>query len=213
MMQKENINLKYWNFFYEKKNSLSEPSKFAIFCQKKLKNYKGVIYDLGCGDGRDTIYFNKKKIYCNGIDRSNKAILKNRGKFPFFKQRFTNKNFCSYFSKNIKKNFSVYSRFSLHSINKKSETSLFKYLNKQKKLEYLFIETRTLNDELYGVGKRVGKHEFISTHYRRFIDPSLLKKQIKKNFQIIYFKSQKGFAKFKKEDPCVLRIIAKKKLI
>ena len=213
MIQRGNINSKYWNYFYEKKNSVSKPSKFAIFCQKKLKNYKGDIYDLGCGDGRDTIYFNKKKIYCHGIDRSNKAILKNRRKFNFLKQRFINKNFCSYF-KNIKKNkFSIYSRFSLHSINKRSETSLFKYLKGQKNLEYLFIETRTLKDELYGVGKMVGKHEFISTHYRRFIDPNLLKKKLRKDFKIIYFKSKKGFAKFKKEDPCVLRIIAKKKLI
>ena len=76
-----------------------------------------------------------------------------------------------------------------------------------------FEESRTLDDELYGIGKRVGKHEFISTHYRRFIDPLILKQKLKKYFNIIYFRKSKGFAKFKKEDPCILRIIAKKKLI
>ena len=57
------------------------------------------------------------------------------------------------------------------------------------------------------------KHKYIAGHYRRFIDPSVLRKQLKKNFNVIYFKKSKGFARFRKEDPCVLRIIAKKKLI
>ena len=30
MIQKGNINSKYWNFFYEKKNSVSKPSKFSL---------------------------------------------------------------------------------------------------------------------------------------------------------------------------------------
>ncbi len=57
---------------------------------------------------------------------------------------------------------------------------------KQKNLDFLFIETRTLKDNLYGVGKKVGKHEFVSTHYRRFIDPKKLKIMINKKILRFY---------------------------
>ena len=213
-MLKENLNLKYWNNFYKKKNLVIQPSKFATYCQKVLKDYKGIVYDIGCGNGRDVIFFNKKKIYCIGIDKSPQAIFKSKKKFLPYKNHFKNKNFCKFFFKQLKvANFSIYSRFSLHSISYVNEKKLLDSLINQANLEYLFIESRTLDDELYGIGKRVGKHEFISTHYRRFIDPLILKQKLKKYFNIIYFRKSKGFAKFKKEDPCILRIIAKKKSI
>ena len=88
---------------------------------------------------------------------------------------------------------------------------MLKGLEKQKNLEFVFIETRTTKDELFGVGKKIGKNEYIDTHYRRFIEPQVLKKQLSKKFKIIYYKQAKNLAKYKKENPCVLRIIAKKK--
>ena len=57
----------------------------------------------------------------------------------------------------------------------------------------------------------MGKHEFLSSHYRRFIDPKIIKEKLKRNFKILYFKQGINFAKYKKENPWVLRIIAKKK--
>ena len=86
-----------------------------------------------------------------------------------------------------------------------------KNLENQKYLEYLFIETRTIDDELFGIGKKVGRNEYFSDHYRRFIVPSELKKKLKNKFKIIYFKQSKTFARFKKFKPNVLRIIAKRK--
>ena len=73
------------------------------------------------------------------------------------------------------------------------------------------IEARTVYDELYGVGKKVGEHEYVSSHYRRFIDPKQLKKKLGKLFKIKFFKVGRNFAKYKKENPKVLRIIAVKK--
>ena len=53
----------------------------------------------------------------------------------------------------------------------------------------------------------------ITDHYRRFINKNNLVKKIKKSFKIIYLKESKGFSKFKKEDPCLIRLIAIRKLI
>ena len=81
-------------------------------------------------------------------------------------------------------------------------------LYNQKYLDYLFIETRTTQDEFYKVGKKVGRNEFISDHFRRFIVPKELKKTHKK-FHIIFTKQSNQFAKFKGYKPKVLNYCKK----
>ena len=107
----------------------------------------------------------------------------------------------------FKTNIAIYSRFSLHSIDKKKEKDFIKILNNSKNIKLIMIETRTIYDELYGKGYRIGKDEFITSHYRRFIDPQKLKKHIRKSFIIKYLKLDKNLAKYKNENPKVLRII------
>ena len=171
------------------------------YCKKFLKNYKGDIYDIGCGNGRDTIFFNQNKINCIGLDQSSTVIKLNKKKFKKIKKNFIKTNFVNFQYKNKNKSFSIYSRFTLHSINKKQEKILIKKMIKLKNLDYLFIEARTIYDELFGIGKKIGKNEYVTSHYRRFINPQELKKEIKKNFKIIEFKVSRGFAIFKKENP------------
>lgn len=210
-MNLNNLTIKYWNIFYKKKKLVSKPTKFSIFCLKFLKSYKGILFDLGCGNGRDTIFFNKNKINAMGLDVSSSAIKNNKKRYKAIKNKFKKGNFCLTFNKKkIKEKFSIYSRFTLHTINHENEKKLIKSLINQKNLEYLFIETRTIQDEFFGVGKKIGRNEYISNHYRRFIVPSELKKTLSKNFKIIYFKQSKSFAKFKSYKPNVLRVIAKK---
>ncbi len=91
------------------------------------------------------------------------------------------------------------------------ENNLLKNLSKSKNLEFIFIETRTIFDELYGVGRKIGKYEYFTDHYRRFIDPNKLKNKLAKNFKIVYFRLSKNLAKYKNENPKILRIICKKK--
>ena len=79
-------------------------------------------------------------------------------------------------------------------------------------LEYIFIEARSVKDDLFGVGKKLGKNEYVTDHYRRFIDKNDLIKKFNKNFKIIYLKESKGFSNLKRE-PCLIRLIAIKKLI
>ena len=56
---------KYWDNYYKFSKSPIKPTKFSIFCKKYLKSFKGILYDVGCGNGRDTIYFNRLKIEYN----------------------------------------------------------------------------------------------------------------------------------------------------
>ena len=95
---------------------------------------------------------------------------------------------------------------------RKNESIFLNKISKLPNLEYILIETRSDKDDLFGVGKKISKNEFITDHYRRFINKIVLVNKIKRNFKIIYLKeSKKGFSKFKKEDPCLIRLIAIKK--
>lgn len=201
---------KFWKKFYKVKKPPLKNSNFSEFCFKYLKNYEGNIYDLGCGNGRDTKFFLKNKLNCYGIDQIKIIINKNKKKYIRYKNNFLNKNFSKLnFDKLSNKRYSIYSRFSLHSINDLEEKEFIKNLSKSKKLDLIMIETRTIYDDFYGLGKKISNLEYFSDHYRRFIDPSKIKKKFNKKFKIIYFKLGKNLAKFKKENPKVLRMVIK----
>jgi|TARA_B100001971_G_C18189284_1_gene537603 SAM-dependent methyltransferase len=206
------MNKNYWNKYYSTKETTDIPSNFAKSCMDIYDNSFGHIYDIGCGNGRDTFYFAKKLIKCTGIDQSEKIIKSNNKiarsiglKINFIKNDFSLFDYDSF----TKGPFSIYSRFTLHAINYKEEERLFEHLYNSKRLKYLLIEARSINDQLYGEGKEIGLHEFVTTHYRRFIDPKQLKIRLLKYFNLISFEESQGFAKTNNEDPCLIRVVAK----
>ena len=207
-------NKKFWNNFYKNNLAVSRPSSFAIFILKFLKKNNSKIIDIGCGNGRDLFFFKKNKIDFIGIDLSKNAtqLIKKKLENKQEKNKVFNNDFVRFdYKKNVRTKFSIYSRFTWHTINQKNEDKFLNKISNLPNLTYLFIETRSIKDDLCGVGKKIGKNEFVTDHYRRFIDKKDLIKKLQKNFKIIYSKESKGFSKFKKEDPCLIRVIAVKK--
>ena len=204
----KNRNIDYWNKFY-KKASVQEQSKFALFAYKKIiklkKKFKMI--DIGCGNGRDTVFFIKKKIDIIGLDRSN-VIRKNKN---IFKKKFIKKNICAK-NLNFKKKFDVlYARFFIHAINAKEQENFFKNVKRiLRKRGLIFLEFRTIKDPLIKKGIKISKHERYDDHYRRFIDPHEFKNKMKKmNFKIIYFKTSNKYAVYKNQKPHICRAILK----
>lgn len=212
-MIKSRNNENFWNKFYKKKLILNKPSNFALFILKFIKKKHTKIVDVGCGNGRDIFFFKKNKIEFFGIELSKSAsnLIKTKLNKKSEKKKIFNENFVKFnYKKNIDGEFSIYSRFTWHSINKKNETIFLNKMSKIPNLKYLFIETRSDKDELCGVGKKISKNEYITDHYRRFINKNDLLKKIKRSFKILYIKESKGFSKFKNENPCLIRLIAEK---
>ena len=144
------------------------------------------------------------------LDKNKTIINNNKKKHKNYKDFFYCKDFSKVnFSKINKEKFSIYSRFSLHAINSNEEKTLIKNIIRSKNIRYLMIETRTIYDELFGVGKKISENEYLTDHYRRFVNPIEIKKKLNKNFKLIYYFLGKNVAKYKKENPKILRLIYK----
>ena len=202
----------FWNNFYKKKIIVS-PSNFAKYCKSNFLSKNSKLLEIGCGNGRDSFYFEKNKLIVTAVDKSKKAIeinnKKNKNKnIKFFNININNKKFLE-----LGKFDFIYARFFLHTINQISENKLIRNLTKLgivKKTIILF-EFRTVKDPLFNLGKKLKKNERFTDHYRRFIDVNELKKKLMKinKFKIMKIIESKGLAKFKKEDPVVCRLIIK----
>ena len=132
----------YWEEYYKNQSPGNYPSDFAKYCSNIYKlNDHGTIYDIGCGNGRDTIFFSSKSIPAIGVEQSENAIEQNKLKIinqktnlKFIVGNFTNFDYSLY-----SENFSIYSRFTLHAINYEEE----KYMNN---FLYSFIDIESKHD-------------------------------------------------------------------
>ena len=204
----------YWEAYYAAQEPSEQPSDFAKFCSKEYTAAHGIIFDVGCGNGRDSLCFSSLSIPVIGIDQCAIATAQN-------KQRSARLGLnCSFLQGDFSTvdydhvaggEYSIYSRFTLHAIDYAEESRFFSHLNSGRHLKYLFIEARSIRDSLYGQGKRVGLHEYVTSHYRRFIDPDLLLSSLKENFLVKYFEEGQGFARTETEDPCLIRLIAERR--
>lgn len=202
----------YWNTFYEDKPDIGNPSLFARELGSRLKK-SCTILDLGCGNGRDSIYFHQLGLNVTAIDASDVAIKMLQEEYGDGNMCFICDDFvCSSMIYAGQYDY-CYSRFSLHAINEEQENEVI--LNVYKVLKdggNFFVEVRSVNDELYGKGKKVGKHSYIyNGHFRRFVVlEELEKKMVLAGFKIVYAEEQTGFAPYGESDPPIIRMILQK---
>lgn len=147
----------YWDKIYKKISLKDPPSSFAKFCIKffikKGKNKK--ILDIGCGNGRDLIFFSKY-LFSFGIDKSNTAIKilkkKHKNNKNILLKRVDLKNLNPIM---LGKYDYLYMRFLLHAVDLKIQDKLLKNLKKiMKKSAIVMCEFRTDKDPLKKVGKK-----------------------------------------------------------
>ena len=209
-MEKKKL-IGYWNKF-SKKKIISNESTFAKFTYAKIKNKKGKILDIGCGNGRDSFFFNKKGYDVTGIDISQKAIQKNSKKK---KKKISFKKFDIASDKKVGKFEIIYCRFFLHTIDQYLENKLIKLIKKSKKENTLvFFEFRNFKDKIFRKFKSSDHNkviEFEKGHFRRIIDPTKFKKSfiVATRAKIIYEKSSINLSIVKKDNPNLSRMIFK----
>lgn len=196
---------KYWNEFYIQNSELSDPSSFAMYVYEKYINNGLVdskLIELGCGNGRDSLFFASKKVSVEAIDYSKETISKLK-KLDANSINFENKNFAEI---NEYKDFNfVYSRFTFHSIDDETEKNTLDLLYNVLSDNGLFmLEARTTKDE--SLNKVFGIN-----HYRRYLDFTKTCEKIELlGFKIIEKIESQDLSPYKGENPYLLRIIAEK---
>lgn len=168
--------------------------------------------ELGCGNGRDALFFLANGIQVTGIDASDVAINK-LNSLGLVDAKFFCGNFVDSEEIYSRKYDVCYSRFSLHAVNEIQEDlllkNIFHTLNDEGKF---FVEVRGIHDELFGRGEQVGRNCFLyNGHFRRFVDKAELeKKLLRENFKLEYSEESTDFAPLGNNRPPVIRIFAKK---
>jgi SAM-dependent methyltransferase len=206
------MDYKYWNEYYSKQVAPKQPSKFAMDIMMYLEKDKKMV-ELGCGNGRDSIFFSESGVDVIAIDQSDASIqiLNNNNyndKIEFISDDFIRTNIL----KNEIFDY-AYSRFTIHSILEEEEDILVKRVHDALKYKGLFfIEVRSIKDDIYGLGTNIGRNIYVyNEHRRRFIVIDELVEKLKSaGFNIIFANESNNYAIYKDQNPIVIRIIAQK---
>lgn len=208
-LEKEN---RYWESYYNKNPDPISPSDFAKFVLKSIDDLKGSFIDLGCGNGRDAVFFNKKGINVTGVDLVCAEIDYLNANYANETLRFVCDDFTNLPKIDAKY---LYSRFTMHSIVEKQEDQLLKWVTANLNSNGLFfIEARSIKDEKLKKGEKISKVENIADkHYRRYMDLKRFKKKLgHNNLKVIYEVESTGLAIYKDEDPVIIRLVISKEI-
>ncbi|MGF6178464.1 class I SAM-dependent methyltransferase [Ensifer sp. 4252] len=199
----------YWNYYYLHSKQKKDPSSFATFIADSYPERRYII-DLGCGDGRDSVFFAAQGRSVIGIDASVAAIEVCRSRLAgedencrFLVGSITDGSLTNtmLFNDLVVADSIIYSRFFLHAVTEDVEDCLLatasEFLHKG---ALLCMEFRTTDDEkLVKVEKE---------HFRRFISPSIVLEKCRRHgMSQVYLEIGNGLAPYNGEDPIVARMI------
>lgn len=208
------ISENYWDTYYRQKKKPSPPSQFAAYVLNEF-SHKRRFVDIGCGDGRDSLFFARHGMQVLGLDGSSSAIKICQDKVlsssltdvSFQQLRINHPEEISAFLDFNRKIWSgavIYARFFLHAIDEISEQNFLKLASELiGNNGHLCLEFRTLRDEF--------QQKETGNHYRRYIEPlKFLSHARRHGLDCTYLVEGFGFAKYKSDDAHVARMILKK---
>jgi ubiquinone/menaquinone biosynthesis C-methylase UbiE len=208
----------YWNAFYDKQQlDLLAPSSFALACLERLS--KGArLLELGCGNGRDALFFadrGLRVIACDQSDVAVSALSRQVAEARHFDHR---PQFVAGDFTRLPEDWAgtldvVYSRFTLHAITREECSRALGWAKRALRPGgELFIEARSVKGSLYGKGQPVeGERDaFIyDGHYRRFLRIEELLSEVQGlGFAVTQVTESAGLAVYKDDDPVVIRLVA-----
>ena len=199
---------KYWNDKFMIKGHFGfGPTGFAIECAEFLKNYpkQKKLLDLGCGQGRDSVYFSSLSYDVTALDYSSQALLSLSQQTILSDIRDINQYFKSN-SLDV-----IYSNEVLHFLTKEDAMKLInRILIILKPCGFFIFTCKNNDDKHFGKGEQVANATFIFKGViRHFFSEESLKESLN-TFKIHRF--ERGSHVMFGEAPSVYwKVIAQKK--
>jgi SAM-dependent methyltransferase len=198
----------YWDEYYATRATPVRrlPSQFAAFVAGELDQHHRII-ELGCGDGRDALFFASYGHEVVGVDASHTAVEACRRLAEHLGERATfvhasidAPDLAARVRGDIPPRL-VYARFFLHAITEAEEETLLDLAAAiTEPGDQLAVEYRTIRDSS---GAKV-----TATHYRRFVVPAAFEaRALGRGFDVTYSVEGFGFAKYRQDDAYVARTI------
>ena len=207
-----------WQAFYRRPHTLA-PSPFCRSILPDALQYAAIV-DLGCGNGRDSLFLAARGLFTIGMDLSARAIAVGAGEARARglqeKTGFLTGDMADL--ADVRRAVGLarqatgdgrpvmfYSRFTLHALDGSQEQAFLSALSDcMRPGEKLCLEFRSTGDE------QLPKH--YPDHYRRYTDPGVLQGKLVNGpaFSVEYCRTGKGMARYAGEDPIVTRLVASK---
>lgn len=210
----------YWNSFYAGRHpDIENPSSFARLVLTRLEP-QALLFELGCGNGRDALFFAAQGQRVIGCDRSQVAIdlLATRPDLDKFhhRPRFLRADFAELhqvYDGTHEPLDAIYSRFTLHAVPAAVQSAALAWSATHLRAGgQLLIEVRSVKGSLYGKGEAVERDAFIHDgHYRRFLRLEELSAELAGlGLDVVEATESAGVAVYKDDDPVVIRLTARK---
>ena len=142
-----------WNNVIGYRSNQFAKKAYELICPTIKEKQLIRLLDLGCGDGRDSLYFAKKG-------------------FLFQENLFD----------------VIYAHLSLHYFDDEITLQIFNRLYYCLKPNgMIFVKCKSIEDPLFGKGKKLGENMYLEGHLRHFFDKEFMKMNLNK-FKIIKIK-------------------------
>ena len=198
----------YWDEYYAARATTRRPlpSQFATFVAGELDRPHRII-ELGCGNGRDSIFFASYGHDVTGVDGSEAAVRASAAlagalgePATFLQSAIDDPALAGRLSGSAGPHL-VYARFFVHAITDEEEQDFLDLASRiTSPGDLLAVEYRTIRD-------RVGAKE-TEAHYRRFVLPATFQaRALGRGFQVTYAVEGYGFAKWRHDDAYVARTL------
>ena len=202
---------KYWKWYYDRNKTPFTPSPFAHHVIKHYAQENHSLIELGCGNGRDAIYFANKGLNVLAYDLCEEEIEFLSRNYPHPNLEFKVDDFTN-LGKSLKCSL-VYSRFTIHSISYKGQTAVLNWVsNILLDKGYFLLEARGKQNELFKKGVPVEDEQdayIYNNHYRRFLDFSETCKTLESiGLKIVEASEKNGFSPINGNDETLIRIVA-----
>lgn len=194
MFLKDEKIISYWSDMYSKPNVFGTgPTKLAKLAHELIKdNPVTSILEIGCGQGRDALFFSGEGYSVETFDISENAIkFVNKTKDSF------NLNNLNAIVHDVQETFPhsnnsfdfVYSNLALQFFDLKNLEKIFENIHRvMKKDAILLFSTKKKGDKYYDFGTKINEHAFEHKGITRyFYDKPILEQILEQKFEILKF--------------------------